>query len=451
MESYSSSQEVAGYLLGGVIGVGAYGEVRYANCLESGDLVALKVVDLSRFPEETANFMFKEIKILKMIEHKYCVKVLSIKKDVPYEGTFCDSCACSSYSPKPGAMCGNCNHSRETHSALQRRNVLIIVQELAAGGELFRNLEACKEMSEDLARSYFREIMEGMVYLHSRNIAHRDLKPENLVFDHNFKIKIVDFGLAALMDPCLSFVLHSGVGGLPYSAPEVYFAKTLYPGRGYSGPAGDIWSAAVVLFVMLTGRIPFLRPLTHTIIHHNQTHKKCEFFKRLLRNSDKAYTGVPSQVRELLVKMFSLDPAKRPSAKEILSHPWLNGSIPDEQLVFAEMEERSATTWQALGKSHMIDICKKRREQDQARLARFDVASPAVLLSPSSPFRSRDPDLGPPPSPLNIAEPRSDPFSHSLLGFGTPMTVRMLFLHLPSPCQILLCHVGLPLFRAMRS
>lgn len=93
-----------------------------------------------------------------------------------------------------------------------------------------------------------------MEYCHSQGVCHRDLKPENLVLDAHFQLKIVDFGLASFCGGDRA-VLHSGVGSQPYSAPEVYYSRELYGGSGYRGELADIWSTAVILYVMLTGRM----------------------------------------------------------------------------------------------------------------------------------------------------------------------------------------------------
>ena len=74
--------------------------------------------------------------------------------------------------------------------------------------------------------------------------------------------------------------LFSGVGSPPYSAPEVYYQRELHGGAGYSGERADGWSIAVILFVMLTGRPPFVRPLAAT---YSKSLRRCKHFCRLLK------------------------------------------------------------------------------------------------------------------------------------------------------------------------
>jgi serine/threonine protein kinase len=329
-----SGKIVAGlYQVGGVIGVGTYGEVRYAVSLTTGERVAIKIVDLARFSIETAGLMRKEISILRMLNHEHCIRIIDVHENVPFTGKWCESCACtcfkridasknhalatplktSSIGLNSTSVCAICSHSAAEHSGVtyphmqddrdrslmyghthdpssptaddedegETRQVMLIVQELAAGGELFSLLSHSGPLPEDVARLYFRQLMDGLEHLHSLNIAHRDLKPENLVLSADFELKIADFGLASLgtklpsqtidptnttlqqpqppHTPCEDIRHYSGVGSQPYSAPEVYYVRELYQGRGYRGAPCDMWSSAVILFVMLT-----VSRVTHT-------------------------------------------------------------------------------------------------------------------------------------------------------------------------------------------
>ena len=74
--------------------------------------------------------------------------------------------------------------------------VTYIVLELATGGELFEYISTTGPFDERYCRFYFRQLIYGLEYIHSRGICHRDLKPENLLLDENFNMKIADFGFA---------------------------------------------------------------------------------------------------------------------------------------------------------------------------------------------------------------------------------------------------------------
>ena len=242
---YPSGPLVAGaYQVGGVIGVGTYGEVRYAVSIVTGERVAIKIVDLARFTRETAGLMRKEIAILRMLGgHPHCIRIIEVHENVPFKGKWCEACACTSFktnegdaaaaaaaaahhqqqqqhphaahAPFPGtgthqqhqqqqqrrmpsltsnSVCAVCSHSAAEHSGVtyahmhaypyataeeqeedegETRQVMLIVQELAAGGELFSLLSHSGPLPEDVARLYFRQLIEGMEHLHSLNITHR--------------------------------------------------------------------------------------------------------------------------------------------------------------------------------------------------------------------------------------------------------------------------------------
>ena len=96
--------------------------------------------------------------------------------------------------------------------------------------------------------------MEGLGYLHSSGFAHRDLKPENLMLDNNFNLKIADFGFAApAQGRDGSGMLETQLGTASYMAPEIHL------GEAYSGQSVDLFASAIILFTILTRRVPFAK------------------------------------------------------------------------------------------------------------------------------------------------------------------------------------------------
>jgi serine/threonine protein kinase len=78
-----------------------------------------------------------------------------------------------------------------------QKKVAYVALELVSGGELFDWVSNSGEFSEPVARYYFKQLLEGLNYMHKAGVAHRDLKPENLMLTHDFQLKIADFGFAA--------------------------------------------------------------------------------------------------------------------------------------------------------------------------------------------------------------------------------------------------------------
>lgn len=97
------------------------------------------------------------------------------------------------------------------------------------------------------AQKYFRQLISGVEYLHSRGVAHRDLKPENLLLDDNDNLKISDFGLATIYRmQGKERLLEKKCGTLPYVAPEVLV-------RSYHAEPADIWSCGIICVALLAG------------------------------------------------------------------------------------------------------------------------------------------------------------------------------------------------------
>ena len=117
-------------------------------------------------------------------------------------------------------------------------DTVMFVMEYAPGGELFDILYYTSALKEAVARTYFKQIINGLEACHNANVVHRDLKPQNLWLDFKFNLKITDFGL--------SKIIQSDVGTRGYQAPELLL------GQKYDLKC-DIFSVGVILFILMAG------------------------------------------------------------------------------------------------------------------------------------------------------------------------------------------------------
>jgi serine/threonine protein kinase len=170
------------------------------------------------------------------------------------------------------------------------------------------------------------------------------------MLDENFQLKLVDFGLSLIQEDQCGSLLHGAVGSVPYSAPEVYYNKELYRSHGYRGEPADVWSCGVTLFIMLTGKAPFKRPL-HKNFAPNL--RKCTQFTNLL---DGNYpSDISPLAKDLLRKLFQLNPGHRLALEEILMHPWCKGEIPSDERIIERMTDCARNSWKIQGKWWLND------------------------------------------------------------------------------------------------
>lgn len=179
-----------------------------------------------------------------------------------------------------------------------------LVLELVTGGELFEFIVKSTSYSEKSAADYARQLCETVAVLHSRNIIHRDLKPENLLFeDESAKtLKLCDFGLADTLKN-EEEQLTWAVGTKCYMAPEVT------TGNGYGKPV-DMYSIGVIIYVLLCGYLPI------------DPENGVDF----LEFPDKEWDGISPEVKTLIAKLLADNPSERPTAAQVLQHPWVRGN-----------------------------------------------------------------------------------------------------------------------------
>ncbi|KAL3619576.1 CBL-interacting serine/threonine-protein kinase 8 [Castilleja foliolosa] len=205
-------RKVGKYEVGRTIGEGTFAKVKFAQNTETGESVAMKVLDRSTIiKHKMVDQIKREISIMKRVRHPYVVRL---------------------------------------HEVIASRTKIYIILEFITGGELFDKIAHHGRLSESESRRYFQQLIDGVDYCHNKGVYHRDLKPENLLLDSQGNLKISDFGLSAFPAEGVS-VLRTTCGTPNYVAPEVLSHK------GYNGALADIWSCGVILYVLMAGYLPF--------------------------------------------------------------------------------------------------------------------------------------------------------------------------------------------------
>lgn len=125
------------------------------------------------------------------------------------------------------------------------KNVPYLILELADIGELFTFITMGGKLSERYARYFFKQLIDGLGYLHERGFSHRDLKLDNLLLTENFDLKIADLGFAVNLKDSPDGFQRGKMGTLGYQAPEIREQVR------YKGDQTDVWAAGVILFQIL--------------------------------------------------------------------------------------------------------------------------------------------------------------------------------------------------------
>jgi calcium-dependent protein kinase len=190
-------------------------------------------------------------------------------------------------------------------------NYIYLVMELCTGGELFDRIiqktEQGKQFTEKEVANIFQQMMSAINYCHSNKIVHRDLKPENLLLasqDENSPIKVIDFGMSRIFNN--KQAMFDKVGTAYYISPEVL--------DGFYDEKCDIWSAGVILYILLCGYPPF---------NGNDDDEIFESIKkRKFVFPEAEWANISKEAKDLINKMLS-DPLTRLTAEQVLVHPWL--------------------------------------------------------------------------------------------------------------------------------
>lgn len=190
-------------------------------------------------------------------------------------------------------------------------NAVHIVMELCEGGELFDRIVARGHYTERAAAVVTRTIVEVVQMCHKHGVMHRDLKPENFLFANKKEtaaLKAIDFGLSIFFKPGERF--NEIVGSPYYMAPEVL--------RRNYGPEVDVWSAGVILYILLCGVPPFWAETEQGVAQ--------AIIRSVIDFKRDPWPKVSEPAKDLVRKMLEPNPKLRLTAQEVLDHPWLQNA-----------------------------------------------------------------------------------------------------------------------------
>lgn len=200
----------------------------------------------------------------------------------------------------------------QLHWTFQTRSYLYFVLEFCSGGELFYHLSKRGRFTEEAAKFYFCEVLLGLEYLHHRNILYRDLKLENILLDEAGHVRLTDFGVSKVSSESGEEPKFNSVVGT-----KEYFSPEMIKREGHGRPY-DFYSLGCVLYIMLTGSLPYFKG------NWNEMYKE-----RVQGAVLKFPRGVPRLAMELCARLLDRDPKTRigsqGGAEEVRQHAWLAG------------------------------------------------------------------------------------------------------------------------------
>ncbi|CBI26346.3 unnamed protein product, partial [Vitis vinifera] len=183
-----------------------------------------------------------------------------------------------------------------------------------------RSVEAGMEsriVREAAARRYFQQLVSALLFCHQNGVAHRDMKPQNLLLDQDGNLKVSDFGLSALPDQLKNGLLHTACGTPAYTAPEVVSRK------GYDGAKADAWSCGVILFVFLSGFLPF------------DDSNLVTMYRKIHRRDYQFPSWISRPARSVISQLLDPNPNKRMSIEALMESAWFKKSTPAKKLEHA--------------------------------------------------------------------------------------------------------------------
>lgn len=266
--TYRAELARKGYLLRQTLGSGSYSKVKLAIDIHNRKkLVAVKIINRQNAAKEyQEKFLPRELAIWSNLRHPNIVNL---------------------------------------HHFFENNNRVFMILDYGDNGDALDYIQKKGALTEDLAWKWFRQTISAVGYMHSLNVAHRDLKLENLVINKAWNIMVCDFGF--VKDNCRR-LSSTFCGSKSYAAPEILIGNPYLPKKA------DVWALGVILYIFITGQMPFNESKgTKSILNEQRS---------FITNLSKA-KNLSSSVKDLFSNLFILDFYKRPNIVSISSNNWI--------------------------------------------------------------------------------------------------------------------------------
>lgn len=200
----------------------------------------------------------------------------------------------------------------ELYTFFEDKHYVYLVLEMCTNGEMQRYLKSrCKSFDEEETRHFMKQIVDGMIYLHSHSILHRDLTLSNLLLTKDMNIKIADFGLATQINT--PDEKHFTMCGTPnFISPEI-------ASRNAHGLEADVWSLGCMMYTFLTGKPPF----------------DTEGIRNTLNKVVLAEFEMPKylspEAQDLISCLLKKNPMDRIPLTKVREHPFMTNAIRSQQ------------------------------------------------------------------------------------------------------------------------